>query len=193
MIRKRTRKIGMFGIAALLFAIAGGTALAQSEPAPTARVLDALVTHAEQEIVPAAEAMPAEKYSFAPTDGEFKGARTFAEQIRHLAAANYQLAARILGEKLPAGTVGAKSETAPDSIQTKAQIVDYLKGSFTRLHKAALTIDRSNQVEPILGITGVWEQTRLGSLVDAIAHAYDHYGQIVEYLRMNNIVPPASR
>lgn len=188
-----TKKIVIFGLAVLSFAIVAASAWAQAEPVPTARVLDSLVTHAEQEIVPAAEAMPAEKYSFAPTNGDFKGARTFAAQITHLAAANYQLAARILGEKLPAGTVGTKSETAPDSIQTKAQIIDYLKGSFAYLHRAALTIDKSNEVEPIPSVTGVWQQTRLGSLVDAIAHAYDHYGQIVEYLRMNNIVPPASR
>jgi len=191
------KKMGMLGIGALVLAMAAGNAMAQerkAEEAPTrAQVLDALVSNAEREVVPAAEAMPEEKYSFVPSNGEFKGTRSFAEQIRHVAAANYQLAARILGEKLPAGKVGAKSETAPDSVQTKAEVMEYLRGSFAHLRKAVNSIDTANEVEPIPGIKGVWEKTRLGAAVDAIAHTYDHYGQMVEYLRMNGIVPPASR
>jgi len=153
-------------------------------------VFDELVTNAEKEIVPAAEAMPEEKYAFAPTNGEFKEVRTFAEQVKHLAAANYQLAARILGEAPPHNE---HNESAPDSIRTKEQIVEYLKGSFAYLHKAVATINEENLVDPILGIKGTWQRTRLGVAVDAIAHSYDHYGQMVEYLRTNDIVPPASR
>ncbi len=191
------KRIGMLGIGALLLAFAVGNAVAQeknAEQGPTrAQVLDSLVSNAEREFVPAADAMPEEKYSFAPSVGEFHGVRTFAEQIKHVASANYQLAARILGEKLPPGTLGAKSETAPESVQTKAQVMEYLRGSFAYLHKAAKSVDSTNEVEPIPGIKGVWERTRLGAAVDAIAHTYDHYGQMVEYLRMNGIVPPASR
>ncbi len=157
------------------------------------QVLDLMVTNAEREIVPAADAMPEDKYSFAPAGGEFKGVRTFAGQVKHLAAANYQLSARILGEKPPAGTVGTKNETAPDAVKTKAEIMEHLKGSFAYLHKAVATIDERNAVEPIKGASGTWQRTRLGLAVDAIAHSNDHYGQMVEYLRMNGIVPPASR
>lgn len=153
-------------------------------------VLDELVTNAEKEIVPAAEAMPEEKYAFAPVNGEFKGVRTFAEQVKHLAAANYQLAARILSEAPPHNE---RNESAPDSIRTKEEIVEYLKGSFVYLHKAVDTIDKENLVDPIPGIKGTWQRTRLGVAVDAVAHSYDHYGQMVEYLRMNGVVPPASR
>jgi len=71
--------------------------------------------------------------------------------------------------------------------------MEYLRGSFAHLRKAVNSIDTANEVEPIPGIKGVWEKTRLGAAVDAIAHTYDHYGQMVEYLRMNGIVPPASR
>jgi len=66
--------------------------------------------------------------------GEFKGARTFAEQAKHLAAANYQLGSRIFGEPPPPGTQG---ETAPESVKSKAQIMEYLKGSFVCLYRAA--------------------------------------------------------
>jgi hypothetical protein len=191
------RKKKNWTLASLFLLASCGLALGQMDKAAehlgTGQVLDLMVANAEREIVPAADAMPEGKYSFAPTSGEFHGARTFAEQVKHLAAANYQLGARILGEKPPAGTVGTKSESAPDSVKTKAEIMEHLKGSFAYLHKAVGTVDERNIVEPIQGASGTWEKTRLGLAVDAIAHSYDHYGQMVEYLRANGIVPPASR
>jgi hypothetical protein len=184
-------------LAAVALVASCGLALGQTgkptEHFGAGQVVDVMVANAEREIVPAADAMPEDKYSFAPASGAFQGVRTFAEQVKHLAAANYQLGARILGEKPPAGTVGTKSETAPDSVKTKAEILEHLKGSFAYLHKAVGTIDEKNAVEPIQGASGTWQKTRLGLAVDAIAHSYDHYGQMVEYLRMNGIVPPASR
>ena len=145
------------------------------------------MTNTEQLIVPAADAMPEAKYSFAPSNGEFSGVRTFAEQVKHLAAANYQLAAATLGQEPPAGT---DHETAPDSVKTKAQIMDYLEGSFTSLHRAAATINENDMDDPI---RSKGNRTRLLLLIDAVVHSSNHYGQMVEYLRMNNIVPPASR
>lgn len=153
-------------------------------------VLDDLVSIAEKEIVSAAEAMPENNYAFVPTVGEFNGVRTFAGQVKHLAAANYQLAARILAEKPPHGE---HNEDAPEFVRTKEQVVDYLKGSFVYLHKAIASINDGNLNDPIPGTKGTWQRMRLGIAIDAIAHSYDHYGQIVEYLRMNGIVPPASR
>jgi hypothetical protein len=101
-----------------------------AEPRTVSQVVNFWVTNTERLIVPAADAMPEAKYSFTSSNGEFSGVRTFAEQVKHLAAANYQLAAATLGEEPPAGT---DHETAPDSVRTKTQIMDYLKGSFTSL------------------------------------------------------------
>jgi uncharacterized damage-inducible protein DinB len=157
---------------------------------PVGQVLDAFVSNAEREIVPAAEAMPEDKYAFAPSDGQFQGVRTFAQQVKHLAAANYQLGARILGEDPPHHE---QNESAPDSVRSKREVLEYLRGSFTYLRSAVATIDEHNSVQPIAGIKGTWQRTRLGAAVDAIAHSYDHYGQMVEYLRMNGVIPPASR
>jgi hypothetical protein len=162
----------------------------QSDHLGAAQVLEDLVSNAEKEIVPAAEAMPEDKYSFAPSGGEFTGVRTFAEQVKHLAAANYQLGARILGEAPPHGE---HNESAPDSVRSKQEILGYVKGSFAILHRAVASIHENNLIYPISGTKGTWQRTRLGLAVDAIAHSYDHYGQMVEYLRMNAIVPPASR
>jgi hypothetical protein len=156
-----------------------------------AEALDSWITNTETHAVPVAGAMPEDKYSFAPaqTSGEFKDVRTFAEQVKHLAAANYWMAALILGNKASAEQY---NETGPDSVKTKAEIMEYLKGSFVALHKAVATIDEKNVVQPATTPSS-WQKTRLSFAVDAVAHSFDHYGQLVEYLRLNGIVPPDSR
>ena len=169
---------------------APAAARAQTERQAPGRVLDAWVSIVEKLVIPAAEALPESRYAYSPSDGEFQGVRTFAGQVKHLAAANYQLGARILGEDPPAGTRG---ESAPESVRTKAEILEYARGSFAVLHRAAAEIDETNLLEPIPGAANAEQKTRLGLLVDALVHASNHYGQIVEYLRGNGIVPPASR
>jgi uncharacterized damage-inducible protein DinB len=156
----------------------------------SAQIVDEWVSNAETHLVPLAEAMPANKYSFAPVNGEFHGVRTFAQQAKHLAANNYAMAAKILGEKPAADQ---NSEEGPDSVRTKQDVIAYLKGSFAALHKAVATITTANQGAPIPGTLGNRQSTRLGWVIDAVAHSFNHYGQMVEYLRMNGIVPPASR
>jgi hypothetical protein len=153
-------------------------------------ILDHTVMNLEQEFVPAAEAMPEDKYDFAPTNGEFKGVRTFGQQIKHVAAVNYELGAAILQEKPPGDLNG---EAGPSSITSKADILKYLKDSFEYVHKAVQTIDEKNEVETVKSPFGEGKVSRLGLACSISWHGYDHYGQMVEYLRMNGIVPPASR
>jgi len=147
--------------------------------------LDVWVSKIEEHVVPTADAMPEEKYGFVPTAGTFEGARGFAEQVKHLAATNYILGSAVLGEKPPHGE---HDEKAPDSLKSKAETMEYLKGSFTLLHRAAAAINKENEEEIVK-----FDRTRPGLIIDALIHCDDHYGQIVEYLRMNGIVPPASR
>ncbi|MFI5231835.1 MAG: DinB family protein [Gemmatimonadales bacterium] len=157
----------------------------------TAAVADAWIANVERELVPAADAMPAEKYGFAPATalGEFTGVRTFAQQVKHIAANNFQMASLIVGNP---PTADMARETGPDSVRTKVQIMGYLRGSFAALHSAAATITDSNAVAEVKSPIA-WQTTRLSFAIDAVAHSYDHYGQLVEYLRMNGVVPPASR
>jgi uncharacterized damage-inducible protein DinB len=146
----------------------------------------------EKLIVSAADAMPADKYGFAPTDGEFKGVRTFGQMVKHLSATNYILAAAALGEEPPAD---AGDEVGPESVRTKAEILNYLEGSFAYLDKATKAIGQNRvpvKSSPISPLKST-EVTRLALVVESILHAFDHYGQMVEYLRMNGVVPPASR
>src|SRR5262249_46853438 len=124
-------------IAFLILLASGGLALAQAEGSPAqptvSQLEDRFAGIAEREFVPAAEAMPEEKYSFAPTNGEFKKVRTFGEMVKHVAASNYGMAAAILHEKPP---VKLETQSDLDAIRTKAEIMTFLKGSFAFLHKA---------------------------------------------------------
>jgi hypothetical protein len=157
----------------------------------SSRVVDFFVSEAEIKLLGVADAMPATKYTFAPSDGEFKGVRTFAQQVKHLAATNYILAAGILGVEPPAD---AGDEMGPDSLKTKSDILEYLRESFVYLHKAVATIDDRNAVIQTPAISPLrGSATRLGLAMETLLHSFDHYGQLVEYLRMNGIVPPASR
>ncbi len=156
------------------------------------RALQIFLTLVQKQIVSAAEAMPADKYGFAPTEGEFKGVRCFGQQVKHLAATNHILAAAALNEEAPAD---AGDETGPEAVRTKAQILDYMNSSFAHLGKAIdasgdkNTAVKSSPISPLPATAA----TRLALAVEALVHAFDHYGQMVEYLRMNGVVPPASR
>ena len=154
------------------------------------RALQSLMKIVKKEIISTVDAMPADKFGFAPTDGEFKGVRTFAEQIKHVAAVNYELGAAILQEKPP---VMINDENGPASITSKADIMQYLKDSFAYVHKAIDTINEKNLTATVRSPFGEGMVTRLGLATSVSWHGYDHYGQMVEYLRMNGIVPPASR
>jgi uncharacterized damage-inducible protein DinB len=187
--RKKISRLA-FCTLALAAIVAAQDNKGMDEHRTVAQVLDRTVVNIEHEFVPAAEAMPEDKFGFAPTSGEFKGVRTFGEQVKHVAAVNYIFGAAILGEKVP---VDVGDESGPVSVKTKAQIVDYLKASFVYVHKAVQTINEKNLVEPIKSPFGEGTVTRLGLATSVSAHGFDHYGQMVEYLRMNGIVPPASR
>jgi hypothetical protein len=156
------------------------------------RALRIFLKSVQTEIVAAAEDMPAYKYSFAPTEGEFKGVRTFAQQVKHLSATNHILAAASLGEDPPAD---AGDENGPETVRTKAEIIDYLNSSFAHLGKAIDAIGEPNATvksSPISPLPAT-AATRLAFTVESLIHAFNHYGQMVEYLRMNGVVPRASR
>src|SRR6476661_4629823 len=114
-------------------ALPGGAVLDSGTNQERANFRLMLNSAVRRDIVEAAEAMPADKYGFAPSVGEFKGVRTFGREVKHLAATNYILAAAALGQAPPSD---AGDEEGPDSVVTKAQHVAYLEGSFDALDKA---------------------------------------------------------
>lgn len=160
-------------------------------PASFEKSFDGDLKSAEGEIVSLAEAMPADKYNFAPTAGAFAGVRTFALQMRHIAAVNYEVAAAILGEKNP--SEAGKNENGPDSLSDKEAIVKYLKASFAYSHKAAQSITAANALGKVKSPFGAGMTPRVSLVTVFTWHSFDHYGQAVVYARMNGVVPPASR
>ena len=147
----------------------------------------------EHEFVSAAEAMPEDKYNFAPTAGNYKGVRTFAQEVKHVATVNFAFFSAILEQAPPPGVSANEQMNGPDSIATKDQIVQYLKDSFALGHKAMSSLSADNAVAALAKPPFSFIKTRLGYASFACTHAFDHYGQMVEYLRMNGIVPPVSQ
>ena len=155
--------------------------VAQSTPTaqPPAQIYQKLFSGQQEEVVSAAEAMPADKYNFVPTKGTFEGVRTFGQQVSHIAAAQYYYF----------GNFGIKSGVDADALEKlkgKDEIVKALKDSYAFADKAIATITAQNAFDEI----GDRKSTRAGLVAGALAHTNDHYGQMVVYLRMNGIVPP---
>jgi len=168
---------------------------AQASPAPAtfASLVDRQVSTYEKNVVDAAEAMPAEKFDFTPSSlnipgAAYKDVRTFAQLVKHTATANYRLWTNVTGEKMPENIKGTNG---PDELKTKAEIIQFLKDSFAVGHRAAKTITAQNALEEIQWFRGTAPRLFVASA--AVIHDADEYGQMIEYLRMNGIVPPASR
>ena len=143
-------------------------------------------------ITETAEAMPADKYDFAPSQAIFKDSqktdfatvRTFGEQVRHIAQANYYFF----------GSKGANPGFDPktiDKMKTKEESVAALKKSFEFAHAQVALMTAANAADPTA--TMGRKSTRAASIAFGMAHMNDHYGQLCEYLRMNGIIPPPSR
>jgi hypothetical protein len=142
----------------------------------------------EQQFSAAAEAMPENKYSFIPSAGSFEGARTFAEQVKHVACANFGFFNEIEGKIPPENC----EKGGPSPAKSKPELVKYLKDSFEYGDRVLTTINAQNALDRVEGRYG-GPSTKLGIAVTAVWHVADHYGQIVEYLRMSGIVPPATQ
>jgi hypothetical protein len=158
-------------------------------PVDPAKALDATVTRLENLWMGAAQAMPAEKYNFAPSQAifvpgqtvKYDGVRTFAQIVTHTIQANYTFFSMVGGIK---PDVDAK---AIGDLKSKDEIVKALAETFAFAHKAVANVTAQSAFQSVRGL-----QTPVTVFASAVGHAEDEYGQAVEYLRMNGIVPPAS-
>jgi len=173
-----------------------GTAAKPAEPPTIASVLDRQLSGIERNIMGAAEAIPADKYDFSPATanipGDFKTpspVRTTGEQFKHIGDALEAYGSAILGEKHAA----TADENGPKNVKTKDDVINYLKAAFAKGHSAIKMINQQNVVEEIAAPFGNNKTTRLTLAVGMIGHSNNHYGQIIEYLRMNGMVPPESQ
>ena len=140
-----------------------------------------------------AEAMPADKYDFVPTAGRFAGTRSFAEQLKHIAADLYLDAGAILGDSLRGNVT--REEAGDPGVHGKEQVIAYVRDAFAYMEQASRAVDDANELvpRPAYALYGPRRSSRLRIAIMNIAHTDDHYGQLVEYLRMNGVVPPGSK
>lgn len=142
----------------------------------------------ESQFLSVAEAMPESKYDFVPTAGNFKDVRSFAEQVKHVACANFAFFNEIEGKTPP----DSCEKGGPSKAKTKAELVQYLKDSIDYSEKVLPTINSKNALDRVEG-RYAGPNTKLGIAVTAVWHIADHYGQTVEYLRMCGMVPPPTQ
>ncbi|MGI4875868.1 MAG: DinB family protein [Janthinobacterium lividum] len=184
------RKIMLYTVlllssAAALPTFAQGTA--QVSPAKT---YDEMLSGFESELTGVAKAMPADKYNFAPgslniSGAKYDGVYTFAGEVKHLISANYYFYGVVGGIKPAADMKAIQAMTAKDDL------VKALADSFAFAHKAVATLTPANAFDEIKPVDGITSRGALAAF--GVAHGFDHYGQMVEYLRMNGIVPPGSK
>lgn len=175
---------------ALVLVLSAFPAWAQQDQVPKdiAGSVGGALEHTQARFLEIAEAMPADKYSFIPTAGNFKDARSFGEQVKHVACANFAFFNEIEGKTPPEGC----ERGGPSKAQTKTELLQYLRKSFEYGNKVLATINAQNALERVNGRYAA-PNTKLGVAVAAVWHISDHYGQLVEYLRMNGIVPPSTQ
>ena len=155
-----------------------------------ANAIDPLISVWEYQFVGVAKAMPADKYDFkpmtnVPAGAKFDGVRSFADEVKHVAQANFYFYSAASGLK-PEADMKAIGE-----LKTKAEIVSALEASFAFAHKAVATLTLDNSFKAIKSVDGM--STPIALMAFGPAHGYDHYGQMVEYLRMNGLLPPGSK
>lgn len=142
----------------------------------------------EGEFLGVAEAMPEDKYGFVPTKGNFDGVRSFGEQVKHVACAQFAFFNEFEGKEPPP----LCEKGGPSPAHTKAELIQYLKDSFDYSNQVVARLTAQNALDRVEGRYG-GPNTKLGISVLSVWHVTDHYGQLVEYLRMNGIVPPMTQ
>jgi uncharacterized damage-inducible protein DinB len=143
---------------------------------------------AEKGFLGVAEAMPEDKYSYIPTQGNFEGVRSFGEQVKHVACAHFAFFNEIERKTPPEHC----EKGGPSKAKTKAELLQYLRDSFAYGDQVLATITPQNALDRVEG-PYAGPNTKLGIAMAALWHITDHFGQLVAYLRLNGIVPPVTK
>jgi uncharacterized damage-inducible protein DinB len=133
-------------------------------------------------LIPIVAAMPEDKYDFRPT----KEVRSFRELLTHMIADNYTH----LG--YAAGKSREESEKLTQKysrIKTRAEFLNAMKESYDYGDKIFAELNDQNATDRVTAMRGE-QTTRVGAALQVFEDAMDHYGNLVVYLRLNDIVPP---
>lgn len=163
----------------LLAVIAGSTNVCSAQANPLSTGLQSDYKTIRDYFVRAAEKMPEADYSFKPSPD----VRTFGQQVAHVADDQYNLCSPVKGEVRK----GAYRQIE-NSLSKKSDLVEALKAAFAYCDGAYNALTDATGVEMVQG----QNRTRFGMLNWNLWHTWEHYGNIVVYLRMEGLVPPSS-
>ena len=182
------RLTAVFAVALLAMPLAITFAQDKDIPKNIADSVGRTMRYSQGQLLGLAEAMPESKYSYVPTGGSFQGVRSFADQVKHVACAHFAFFNEIEGKAPPEHC----EKGGPSTAKTKAELLRYLRDSFDYGNRVLATINADNVMMRVEG-PYAGPNTRLGMTVTAVWHLADHFGQLVEYARMNGIVPPQTQ
>jgi len=177
-----------FVLCAVLVAMGVGAA-AQQTSAPPANPLSSGAKRSydiiKGYIIKSAAKMPEEHYAFKPTPE----VRSFGELLGHIADSNFTICAMVVGEKPPMG--GFQPETSLEkSKKTKAELTKAVADSFAYCDKVHAGM--TDAAGAATTKTFVGEMSKLSFLEFNTHHDFEHYGNIVTYMRLKGLVPPSS-
>jgi hypothetical protein len=181
------RALKKMAFALVIFAASVSSAQKDEVPKNIADSIGGSLHYAEAQLMSIAEAMPEDKYGFVPSSGNFEGVRSFGEQIKHVACAQFAFYNEIEGKTPP----DLCEKGGPSKAKTKAELVQYLKESYEYGDKVLATINDKNAQDRAAG-RYAGPNTKLGLAAISVGHLSEHYGQLVVYLRLNGIVPPTT-
>ena len=166
--------------AALLIAALAAPATAGAQDNPLSQHNRFMYAGVKQILAKSAEKMPEEKYDFRPTDV----VRTFGQIIAHVTDWQYRYCSAVLGEKIPVAQI-------EKTRLTKAELVAALTAALSYCDRAYDTLTDSTAAQ-VVKLHPTIPMPKLGVLSIINLHSTEHYGNLVTYLRINNIVPPSS-
>lgn len=179
---KTTSRPFLLGLAC---ALAGAIAFAQTKPAapapanPISAGTKVMFQIVSGYLTRSADKVSEEVYAFKPTPE----VRTFGQIIGHVVDDNYGICAAALGEKPPVEGTEKSKTTKPELVKALAESMAYCGKAI-----AALTDANAADVLPFFG----QKMARVSILDFNTAHQYEHYGNLVTYMRLKGIVPPSS-
>lgn len=166
----------------LLFLALNGVTHAQTQATPPDPIAPFrnFYNSTRKNVIGAAEKMPAEHFSFKPTND----VRSYAEMFGHIVDTNYWACAALRGEANP------NKDDLEKTLKTKDEVVKAVNASFTYCDVAIKNLTVASLQETFKN--GPRETPKTSPLLLLIAHSQEHYGNLVTYLRLKGIVPPSS-
>jgi uncharacterized damage-inducible protein DinB len=163
----------------LLICLLAPAAVAWAEDRPLNAFNKKAYGYLKDVLVRSAEKMPAENYNFKPTDA----VRSFGQILGHVADSQYTFCSKVLGEKNPAPNIEQTKTSKPDLIAALKEVFAYCDKAYDGMTNASAT-----QMVKAFG-----EDTpKLDVLTINNMHTVEHYGNLITYMRLKNIVPPSS-